>query len=95
MQHTHTHKAVTGRVEAKKLLSRRRPSNYRWFKYLIMTGCKANQGPEQQNTCKYHGEPVLVASKLFLRLLNPSPNTQVTKVLSFPLVPKGGSMETP
>ena len=28
MQHTHTHKAVTGRVEAKKLLSRRRQSNY-------------------------------------------------------------------
>ena len=29
MQHTHTHKAVTGRVEAKKLLSLRRQSNYR------------------------------------------------------------------
>ena len=28
MQHTHTHKAVTGRVETKKLLSRRRQSNY-------------------------------------------------------------------
>ena len=29
MQHiTHTHKAVTGRVEAKKFLSRRRQSNY-------------------------------------------------------------------
>ena len=28
MQHTHTHKAVSGRVEAKKLLSRRRQSNY-------------------------------------------------------------------
>ena len=28
MQHTHTHKAVTGRVEAKKLLSRRRQLNY-------------------------------------------------------------------
>ena len=28
MQHTHTLKAVTGRVEAKKLLSRRRQSNY-------------------------------------------------------------------
>ena len=28
MQHTHTHKAVTGRVEAKMLLSRRRQSNY-------------------------------------------------------------------
>ena len=28
-QHTHTHKAVTGRVEAKKLLSRQRQSNYR------------------------------------------------------------------
>ena len=28
MQHTHMHKAVTGRVEAKKLLSRRRQSNY-------------------------------------------------------------------
>ena len=25
------HKAVTGRVEAKKLLSRRRQSNYRWL----------------------------------------------------------------
>ena len=31
MQHTHTHKAVTGRVEAKRLLSRRRQSNYRRF----------------------------------------------------------------
>ena len=29
MQHTHTHTAVTGRIEAKKLLSRRRQSNYR------------------------------------------------------------------
>ena len=29
MQHTHTHKVVTRRVEAKKLLSRRRQSNYR------------------------------------------------------------------
>ena len=29
MQHTHTHKAVTERVEAKKLLSRRRQSNFR------------------------------------------------------------------
>ena len=29
MQHTYTHKAVTGRVEVKKLLSRRRQSNYR------------------------------------------------------------------
>ena len=28
MQHTHTHKEVTGRVEAKKLLSRWRQSNY-------------------------------------------------------------------
>ena len=28
MQHTHTHKAVTGCVEPKKLLSRRRQSNY-------------------------------------------------------------------
>ena len=28
MQHTHTHKAVTGRVEVKKLLSRGRQSNY-------------------------------------------------------------------
>ena len=28
MQYTHTHKAVTGRIEAKKLLSRRRQSNY-------------------------------------------------------------------
>ena len=28
MQHTHMHKAVTGRVEAKKLLSRRKQSNY-------------------------------------------------------------------
>ena len=30
MQHTHTHKAVTGRVEAKTLLSRRRQSSYRY-----------------------------------------------------------------
>ena len=30
MQQTHTHKAVTGRVEAKKLLSRRRQSEYRY-----------------------------------------------------------------
>ena len=29
IQHKHTHKAVTGRVEAKKLLSRRRQSNTR------------------------------------------------------------------
>ena len=29
MQHMHMHKAVTGRVEAKKLLSRRRQSNCR------------------------------------------------------------------
>ena len=29
MQQTHTHKAVTRRVEAKKLLSRRRQSEYR------------------------------------------------------------------
>ena len=28
IQHTHTHNAVTGRVEAKKVLSRRRQSNY-------------------------------------------------------------------
>ena len=28
MQYTHTYKAVTERVEAKKLLSRRRQSNY-------------------------------------------------------------------
>ena len=28
MQHMRTHKAVTGRVEAKKLLSRQRQSNY-------------------------------------------------------------------
>ena len=28
MQQTHTHKAMTGRIEAKKLLSRRRQSNY-------------------------------------------------------------------
>ena len=35
MQHAHTHKAVTGRVEAKKLLSRRRQSNYShaWHKW--------------------------------------------------------------
>ena len=31
MQHTRTHKVVTGRVEAKKLLSRRRQSNYKMF----------------------------------------------------------------
>ena len=28
MQQTHTHKAVTGRVEAKKLLSRQKQSEY-------------------------------------------------------------------
>ena len=28
--HTHTHKVVTGRVEAKNVLSSRRQSNYRW-----------------------------------------------------------------
>ena len=28
--HTHTHKAVTGRIEAKMLLSHRRQSNYSW-----------------------------------------------------------------
>ena len=31
MQQTHTHKAVSGRVEAKKLLSRRRQLEYRYF----------------------------------------------------------------
>ena len=31
MQHAHVHKAVTGRVEAKKLFSHRRQSNYRCF----------------------------------------------------------------
>ena len=31
MQHTHTHKAVTGRIEAKKLLSRQRQSKYNSF----------------------------------------------------------------
>ena len=34
MQHTRTHKAVTGRVEAKKLLSRRRQSNYSWHVFI-------------------------------------------------------------
>ena len=29
-QHTHTHKAVIGRVEAKQLLSRQRLSDYRY-----------------------------------------------------------------
>ena len=29
MQHTHTHKAMTGRIEAKKLLSRQRQSETR------------------------------------------------------------------
>ena len=29
MKHAHTHKAVTGRVDANKSLSRRRQSNYR------------------------------------------------------------------
>ena len=33
MQQTHTHKAVTGRVEAKKLLSRRRQSEYSCVAY--------------------------------------------------------------
>ena len=35
MQHTHTHKAVTGRAEAKKLFSRRRQSNY--GEYFLMS----------------------------------------------------------
>ena len=35
MQQTHTHKTVTGRVEAKMLLSRRRQSEYRLFNPLI------------------------------------------------------------
>ena len=40
MQHTHVHKAVTGKVEAKKLLSRRRQSNYSniFFFFDEMTG---------------------------------------------------------
>ena len=33
MQHTHMHKAMTRRVEAKKLLSHRRQSNYRSYMY--------------------------------------------------------------
>ena len=33
MQHTHTHKAVTGRVEAQKLLSGWRQLNYNNIKY--------------------------------------------------------------
>ena len=33
-QHTHMHKAVTGRVEAKKYLSCRRQSDYSKFNYL-------------------------------------------------------------
>ena len=36
MQQMHTHKAVTGRVEAKKLLSRRRQSEYRDCKFQMV-----------------------------------------------------------
>ena len=36
MQHTHTHKTMTGRVEAKKkLLSRQRQSNYSQIKETV------------------------------------------------------------
>ena len=42
MQHTHTHKAVTGPVEAKKLLSRRRQSNYSSSREVCV--CKAILG---------------------------------------------------
>ena len=40
MQHTHMHKAVTGRVEAKKLLSRRRQSTYRRLQNSTPDGSK-------------------------------------------------------
>ena len=42
MQHTHTHKAVTGRVEAKKLLSRQRQSNYSIWPLEVIIGVKSN-----------------------------------------------------
>ena len=49
MQHTHTNKAVTGCVEAKKLLSRRRQSNYRvpdqlplWLQQSLINGISCN-----------------------------------------------------
>ena len=45
LQHTHMHKAVTGRVEAKKLLFRRRQSNY---SICLLT--------RDFHTCLYHGE---------------------------------------
>ena len=46
MQHTHTHKAVTGRVEAKKLLSRRRQSNY---SHLIINFHKKERSSERDS----------------------------------------------
>ena len=39
MQHTHTHKAVTGGVEAKKLPSRRRQSNYSKSDFVLTKLC--------------------------------------------------------
>ena len=36
IQHTHMHKAVTGRVEAKKLFSRRKQSNYSLYDFKLV-----------------------------------------------------------
>ena len=52
MQQTHPHKAVTGRVEAKKLLSRRRQSEYRptWLSNLKKKKKKTKQNKKKQKT---------------------------------------------
>ena len=46
MQRTHTHKAVTGRVEAKELLSRRRQSNYRGKGLMQVTYLRLTDKPD-------------------------------------------------
>ena len=51
MQQTHTHKAVSGRVEAKKLLSRRRQLEYRYF--IILTDVSDNR-PKKKKKRKKH-----------------------------------------
>ena len=51
MQQTHTHKAVTGRVEAKNLLSRRRQSEYRYslFENNHLFSCKTQSLKKSQH----------------------------------------------
>ena len=61
MQHTDKHKAVTGRVEAKKLLSRRRQSNYS----NIHISSKVSYTRRWESACSYLPMPTfLKVSKL-------------------------------